>query len=291
MKNTIKFLGIIAVIAIIGFSMAACDELESGGNPGGNNQGGVKTVRKDFNEPGGHFSVSIGTAADGIPVGTAVTVEVYAIGGGGGGQGGHRKAYVQGLGTRHESGRGAGGGAGAIAYAKFETVSPVTFTQIHVGARGNAGAAFDEGVGGNWRAGSAGTAGGKTEVYFNDENILFHVEAGGGAGGGGTGNQNVTGGAGGTAVLPSTSIGEFFTGTFSDAGFANGLSGANGRHNVQSTDDHGKGGERGELNKGSITNFTNYGLGGTGGYGNATIGSMLGFPGAVIIVVTESASE
>jgi len=34
MKNTIKVLGVIALLAIIGFSMAACDDGGGGGGPG-----------------------------------------------------------------------------------------------------------------------------------------------------------------------------------------------------------------------------------------------------------------
>ena len=282
MKNIIKVLGFVALVVIIGFSFASCDEAEPGGNLGGNSGG--KKVTKEFNEPGVTYDIIIG-AADGISDGTNVTVEVFAIGGGGGGQGGHRKAYMQGLtGTRYESGRGAGGGGGATAYVKFEAVSPVMFRFVTVGDRGNAGAAFDEGVGGSWRAGSAGTAGGQTRVsYLDDEKgIDFLMDANGGGGGGGS-NQNVTGGAGGTASLSIADLNVLLA-----SGFAAGQKGADGRHNVQSTDDHGKGGGLGGFNEGSVTNFLNYGLGGDGGYGNATIGSMLGFSGCVIIVVTVS---
>jgi len=43
MKNTSKFLGIIALVAVIGFSMAACDKDDDGGG------GGVKPDTLDFN--------------------------------------------------------------------------------------------------------------------------------------------------------------------------------------------------------------------------------------------------
>jgi len=41
MKNTIKVLGVIALLAIIGFSMAACDDGEGGGGGGGNSLAGT----------------------------------------------------------------------------------------------------------------------------------------------------------------------------------------------------------------------------------------------------------
>jgi len=47
MKNTIKVLGIIAVIAIIGFSVVACSDNSggnNGGNTGGNNTGSGKQL-------------------------------------------------------------------------------------------------------------------------------------------------------------------------------------------------------------------------------------------------------
>jgi len=51
MKNTIKFLGIIAFVAIIGFSMAACGD-DSGGGGGGGGSGGLSGTTWNCTTPG-----------------------------------------------------------------------------------------------------------------------------------------------------------------------------------------------------------------------------------------------
>jgi hypothetical protein len=48
MKNTIKVLGIIAIVAIIGFSFAACGGDDDSNNTGGNNTGGNNTGGDDL---------------------------------------------------------------------------------------------------------------------------------------------------------------------------------------------------------------------------------------------------
>ena len=50
MKNTLKFLGIIALIAVIGFSMLACDD--GNGNGGNDDDNGDTTVTAPLTSPG-----------------------------------------------------------------------------------------------------------------------------------------------------------------------------------------------------------------------------------------------
>jgi hypothetical protein len=54
MKNFLKFLGIIAMVAVIGFSMAACSDDDSGDDSSGNNNGGG-----NFSELQGAYTTSI----------------------------------------------------------------------------------------------------------------------------------------------------------------------------------------------------------------------------------------
>lgn len=59
MKNIVKLLGIIALVAVIGFSMTACDnnggDNDSGNSNGGNNQGG----QQGGNQGGGGVTETI----------------------------------------------------------------------------------------------------------------------------------------------------------------------------------------------------------------------------------------
>jgi len=51
MKNTIKVLGIIALLAIIGFSMAACGDDDGGGGGGGGGGGSNSLAGTTWNNP------------------------------------------------------------------------------------------------------------------------------------------------------------------------------------------------------------------------------------------------
>jgi len=67
MKNTIKFLGIIALVAVIGFSMAACGGGDDGGGGGGG--GGVATKGKleitGLDTYNGKYAVAFGSIESG----------------------------------------------------------------------------------------------------------------------------------------------------------------------------------------------------------------------------------
>jgi len=143
-----------------------------------------KTIKRDFIKPGNHTLVF----NEGFPA----TVEVSVVGAGGGGQGGHSKAYQQGMGQRTERGVGGGGGGGAAVIAKFEVTSSTTFN-ITVGEGGAGGTGKSKPVGGSWESGSPGKDGGSSSVSYGRSTI----SAEGGKGGGGSGAQNVTGAKGG----------------------------------------------------------------------------------------------
>jgi hypothetical protein len=227
----------------------------------------LREVRRDFTTPGQHSFVF----SEGFPA----TVHVYMVGAGGGGQGGHSKDYVQGLGTRTERGTGASGGGGAVLYTSFEITSPATFN-IVVGTGGTGGARHHKGVGGSWEAGRAGAAGGDTTLRFGSLNLT----AQGGRGGGGSGNQNVTGGAGGTqAQAPSGQ-------PLLSWAASGGGSGTNGGHNtdLRSTASPGRPGQilpgNGPITFGGV----GAGSGALGGF-NQDAGSV-GTPGRVLLIIT-----
>ncbi|MCL2802227.1 MAG: hypothetical protein FWD28_10765 [Treponema sp.] len=223
-----------------------------------------QVIRREFNTPGNHTFVF----GEAFPA----TIEIYALGAGGGGQGGHTKAYQQGLGTRTESGRGAGGGGGAVAYTRLRADRPITLN-ITVGTGGAGGGGHSKGVGGSWESGRPGAAGGDTVIRFGSTTIT----AQGGRGGGGTGDQNVTGGAGGVgqAAAPSGIL---------DWAVGNGDAGTNGRHNSDQGGFVGRaGGLRGAGSEASFGGTTIYGAGGAGAHGNRA--GELGSPGQVLIIV------
>jgi len=231
-------------------------------------------VRRDFLETGNHTF----TYNERFPA----MIEVYVLGAGGGGQGGHSKAYQQGLGTRTEHGTGASGGGGAAAYIRVNATSSVTFN-ITVGAGGAGSARHNRGVGGSWESASPGSAGGDTTVRFGSTTIT----AQGGRGGAVSGAQSVVGGAGGRAG----------TAPGGHAGWASesGSNGSDGRHNADLRVSN-RGGNAGritgngtESSFGGGTGHTNSvgvqrGGGGGGGYGNEA--GTAGGHGRVLIIIT-----
>jgi hypothetical protein len=236
--------------------------------------GTLREVRREFTTPGSHSFVY----NERFPA----TVHVYLLGAGGGAQGGHSKAYQQGMGTRTERGTGAAAGGGAVLYTSFEITAPSSF-DIVVGAGGEGGARHHKGVGGSWESGRPGAAGGATTVRFGA--LTFTAQ--GGSGGGGNGAQAISGGAGG--VSSSRPSGQ--TGLLTWVSNAGG-NGSNGGHNADLREQQGGGntGSRaGQIPAGNgpgspFASSLNPGHGGRGGYDSAS-GSN-GHPGRVLFVIT-----
>jgi hypothetical protein len=74
MKNTIKVLGIIALVAVIGFSMAACGNDDGGGGGGGTGGGGTFTLTDIPAKYNGKYAWLAGGALRG-----ADKVEPYSV--------------------------------------------------------------------------------------------------------------------------------------------------------------------------------------------------------------------